>query len=126
MRLLRLSIDDKKEIVLDELKNRSGRMQEESISSFVDRLLSQYRYSKGADRYFWKAIRELEEEGKIDRCREGKRKHLILVEENDGSKGHKEPIFLEKWATTKRLESIKRFLLSWESYDFAGETRVAE
>ena len=117
MRQLRLDMSNKKEIVLDALKSRSPRRDMESISSFVGHLLSEYRYSQGADRYFWKAIRELEQEGKIERLRQGKGKVLFLLGDQGTNEELKERFSLKKWVAEKRLEVIKDFLCLWEAYN---------
>ena len=120
MNPLRLNIDDKKEIVLDELKQRSPRLKMESISSLVERLLSEYRYNPGTDRYFWIAIKELEQEGKVMRLRNGKKKAPFLVEGKQDEKKFKQLPVLEKRVKARRLEIIKDFLSSWEAYDFSA------
>ena len=117
MQQLRLGMENKKEIVIDELKARSPRLEMESISSFVKRLLSEYRYSQGADRYFWKAIRELEGEGRVKRLRNGKGKTISLLEERETGEQMKEPRLLKEWVVEKRLEIIKDFLWLWEAYN---------
>jgi len=123
MNPLRLNIDDKKEIVLDELKQRSPRLKMESITSFVERVMSEYRYKPGSDRYFWKAIKELEQEGKVMRLRIGKKKALFLVEGRPDEKEEKKfkqlPV-LEKRVKARRPEIIKDFLSSWEAYDLSA------
>ena len=119
MNRLRLKIEDKKEIVIDELKRRSPGLKMESISSFVERLRLEYGYKNGSDRYFWKAIKELEEEGKIRRYRYGKRKIIILVKGKKERKELKQYIFpIKKLAAAKQLEITKDFISSWEYYDF--------
>ncbi|MDY6862772.1 MAG: hypothetical protein SV062_07260 [Thermodesulfobacteriota bacterium] len=75
-----LNSEDKKQIILYELIKRSQRLGKESISSFVKRLMTKYQYRKGSERYFWKAIKELEDEAKLIRLRQGKRKILLLTQ----------------------------------------------
>jgi len=114
VRRLKLFMDDKKEIVLYELKKRSRKFQMESITSFIHRLLCKYHYSKGSERYFWYTIKELEEEGKVRRYRNGKRKIIFPVKENNFERKDKQLIALEQRAIEKRLNIIKDFLSSWE------------
>jgi len=98
--------------VLDTLRKRPHRLGSESITSFVSRLLYEYKYGKGAERYFWITIRKLEEEGKIKRCRNGKRKNIFLCEANN--------IKEEFTSNTNRnrLKVLKDFVSQW-AHDFS-------
>ena len=80
-----LSSEDKKQIVLYELIRRPLHLRRESISSFLNRVMRKYHYAKGSDRYFWKAIKELEKEGKLTRTRQGKTKMLSLTKKGENT-----------------------------------------
>jgi len=112
MNRLKLTYDDKKEIVLDALRNRPQSLETESITSFIARLLHEYNYGKGTERYFWVAVRQLENEGKIRKFKNGKRKNIFLQKGKYTTKRPGEKMIYRE----KRLKVLKDFLRCW-SYD---------
>ena len=111
---LRLLIDEKKKIILDELEKRAPILTSESTGPFIDRLIRKYHYCKGSELHFWKAIKELEQERKIRRCWNGEGKIIFLVKGKQREKKLKKPTTLEKRVKEKRLKIIRDFLLSWK------------
>ena len=97
-----------------ELKNRPPQLETESISSFIDRLCREYSYSKGTDRYFWTAIKELEEEGKLRKRRVGKRKIISLHGVNECGKESEQATTHKHKTTPEQLKALKEFLSAWE------------
>ncbi|MBN2467804.1 MAG: hypothetical protein JXD19_06595 [Deltaproteobacteria bacterium] len=118
MARLKLPLEDKKEIVLYELKRRDPRWESESITAFVQRLLAEYCYSKGAERLFWSAIRALEREGKVRRNKNGKRKNILLIEQGNGEKKRKGLNPSDEESAENRLKVIRDFLTSWNRCEY--------
>ncbi len=104
MSQLILDDKDKRHIVLEELKSRPGHMAKESISAFIDRVMGKYEYRQGSDCYFWKAIKNLEEEGKVTKFRYGKSKILTL--NKNGKSTINLPFFTNYLAMDRKINNL--------------------